>query len=460
MLDGSIIATIISTQPATNSAISSGNGPLPPSWWRYRPAGEAAQSPSDSQATTASATSDPARIARSRRGSRRCCAVNIASRRSGGELEVALERVVTLQVHARDAVAAAVPPVPARLGGVHGGPRDRAEDRLREGRRLAGRADVRGHVRLDDRAERQLTLAVVDAERDRDALDGDDLADQAGQVGDGAAQLSGEQLEQGALLLVGRAVVDEDRCLPGLRDQDVLRDVGRHGDRQAADVDALDRPLLDAPRDRRVARLVVRVLADPARAENVAGAHLEQPSLDVVSHGRDSPSARQHGALADRVLSRSIDRHRSNDRTIRRMSRPASATCQLLTGFRPMMSTMTAGIAAFDTELGTCAVRWTERGIAGVRLPSPRTADLPRLDVLIGVPVPVREAIAAITRLMAGESCDLGFVVLDDEEIDPFCREVYAATRAVPPGATATYGEIARAIGRPDAARDVGAALA
>jgi methylated-DNA-[protein]-cysteine S-methyltransferase len=125
-----------------------------------------------------------------------------------------------------------------------------------------------------------------------------------------------------------------------------------------------------------------------------------------------------------------------------------------------MMSTMTAGIAAFDTELGTCAVRWTEQGIASVRLPSPRIADLPRPDVLIGVPVPVREAIAAISRLLAGDSVDLGFVVVDDEEIDPFCREVYAATRAVPPGSTATYGEIARAIGRPDAARDVGAALA
>jgi len=127
-----------------------------------------------------------------------------------------------------------------------------------------------------------------------------------------------------------------------------------------------------------------------------------------------------------------------------------------------MMITMTAGIAAFDTELGTCAVRWTERGIAGVRLPSPRTADLPRLDGMIGVPVPVREAIGAIARLLAGESVDLGFVVLDDEEIDPFCREVYAATRAVQPGSTATYGEIARAIGRvdPEGARDVGAALA
>ena len=57
-------------------------------------------------------------------------------------------------------------------------------------------------------------------------------------------------------------------------------------------------------------------------------------------------------------------------------------------------------------------------------------------------------------------SVDLGFVVLDDEEIDAFRREVYAATRAVPPGSTATYGEIARVIGRPDGARDVGAALA
>ena len=36
---------------------------------------------------------------------------------------------------------------------------------------------------------------------------------------------------------------------------------------------------------------------------------------------------------------------------------------------------------------------------------------------------------------------------------------MYAATRAVGPGSTATYGEIARAIGDPGAARAVGAAL-
>ena len=50
----------------------------------------------------------------------------------------------------------------------------------------------------------------------------------------------------------------------------------------------------------------------------------------------------------------------------------------------------------------------------------------------------------------------------DDDGVDEFRRRVYAATRAVGPGETATYGEIARAIGRvdPEGARDVGAALA
>src|SRR5439155_15276195 len=51
-------------------------------------------------------------------------------------------------------------------------------------------------------------------------------------------------------------------------------------------------------------------------------------------------------------------------------------------------------------------------------------------------------------------------IPLDQRGIDPFSRLVYEATREIRPGTTATYGQIARAIGRPDAARDVGAALA
>src|SRR5262245_10402680 len=123
---------------------------------------------------------------------------------------------------------------------------------------------------------------------------------------------------------------------------------------------------------------------------------------------------------------------------------------------------MTASIVAFETALGTCAVRWTDAGIASVRLPSRRTAGLPRLADVAGVPGPVRAAIDGITAVLAGEPRDLRFVDLDESGIDVFRREVYGAARTIPAGTTATYGELARAIGRtdPEAARAVGAALA
>jgi len=51
---------------------------------------------------------------------------------------------------------------------------------------------------------------------------------------------------------------------------------------------------------------------------------------------------------------------------------------------------------------------------------------------------------------------------LDEIEVDPggtaFQREVWAALRRVPAGGTASYGDLARAIGRPKAVRAVGLA--
>lgn len=125
-----------------------------------------------------------------------------------------------------------------------------------------------------------------------------------------------------------------------------------------------------------------------------------------------------------------------------------------------MMTVMDPSIVAFETPLGTCAVRWTEVGIASVRLPSPRTAGLPRIDDRAGVPSAVRAAIAGMVAVLGGSPVDLGSVALDERGIDPLRRAVYAVTRTIPPGTTATYGDVARAMGRPDAARDVGAALA
>ena len=125
-----------------------------------------------------------------------------------------------------------------------------------------------------------------------------------------------------------------------------------------------------------------------------------------------------------------------------------------------MMDTTDTTIVAFDTALGTCAVRWTDAGLASVRLPSARTAGLPRIGETAPAPEPVRAAIDGIVAVLDGASIDLRFVDLDERGIDAFRRSVYAAARTIPPGSTVTYGDIARAIGEPGAARDVGAALA
>jgi methylated-DNA-[protein]-cysteine S-methyltransferase len=129
-------------------------------------------------------------------------------------------------------------------------------------------------------------------------------------------------------------------------------------------------------------------------------------------------------------------------------------------GFLSMMDTANDLIVAFDTPLGVCAIRWTDAGIASVRLPSQRTAALPRVADVTAVPDAVHAAIDGIVAVLDGAPLDLGFVPLDERGIDPFRRAVYAATRTIRPGSIATYGEIARTIGQADGARDVGAALA
>jgi methylated-DNA-[protein]-cysteine S-methyltransferase len=114
---------------------------------------------------------------------------------------------------------------------------------------------------------------------------------------------------------------------------------------------------------------------------------------------------------------------------------------------------------AFRTALGTCAIAWSDAGITGVMLPG--TLGVPRRPRTEGPAAPeaVDQAITAIVALLDGEPSDLRSVVLDEREIDPFRRSVYAAAREIPPGATASYGDIARAIGKPDAPRAVGHAL-
>jgi methylated-DNA-[protein]-cysteine S-methyltransferase len=116
-------------------------------------------------------------------------------------------------------------------------------------------------------------------------------------------------------------------------------------------------------------------------------------------------------------------------------------------------------MVVFSTALGTCSVEWSARGITGVALPGPRPLRGVDVHDADDVPAPVREAVAGMVALLDGEHRDLTTVTLDEGDIDAFRRSVYATARRIAPGTVATYGEVARAIGSPDAARAVGAAL-
>jgi methylated-DNA-[protein]-cysteine S-methyltransferase len=112
----------------------------------------------------------------------------------------------------------------------------------------------------------------------------------------------------------------------------------------------------------------------------------------------------------------------------------------------------------FGTAIGTCGVRWSDAGLTSVLMPGSRAL---AGDVDAGeVPPAVRAAVDEIVVLLDGEPRDLRDVALDLGDLDPFRLAVLAATREIGPGRTATYGEIARAVGVPDGARAVGAALA
>jgi methylated-DNA-[protein]-cysteine S-methyltransferase len=113
----------------------------------------------------------------------------------------------------------------------------------------------------------------------------------------------------------------------------------------------------------------------------------------------------------------------------------------------------------FQTTLGTCGITWSDAGVTGVLLPGARGLARRPGPERPTVPDAVRDAVTAIAALLEGEQTDLRWVALDESGIDPFRRRVYAAAREIPPGATASYGDIARAIDKPDAPRAVGHAL-
>ena len=120
----------------------------------------------------------------------------------------------------------------------------------------------------------------------------------------------------------------------------------------------------------------------------------------------------------------------------------------------------------FETAIGHCAVGWEQSGVTEVRLPE-RDLDEMRCQLFsrgatldsTRNPRWVERVTQRLTLHLRGEFQDFRDVPLAIDELSQFRQRVYLATREVLSGTTATYGQIAGALGSPGAARAVGGAL-
>ena len=71
----------------------------------------------------------------------------------------------------------------------------------------------------------------------------------------------------------------------------------------------------------------------------------------------------------------------------------------------------------------------------------------------------MQRALDGIVGLLRGEASDLSTVALDMTRVPEFHRRVYEVARAIAPGTTLSYGDIAARLGAPGEARAVGHAL-
>jgi len=122
--------------------------------------------------------------------------------------------------------------------------------------------------------------------------------------------------------------------------------------------------------------------------------------------------------------------------------------------------------ALFDTAIGFAGIAWNEAGLVACHLPerdtdNSRRSFLRRFPDAVEAEIPERLAptVEGIRALMRGEKADLSAAPLDLSRTPEFHARVYEIARAIPPGETLTYGEIAVILGDKLLARDVGQAL-
>jgi O-6-methylguanine DNA methyltransferase len=132
-----------------------------------------------------------------------------------------------------------------------------------------------------------------------------------------------------------------------------------------------------------------------------------------------------------------------------------------------------AAYTVFGTPIGVCAIAWHDCGHASnpavlwFQLPD-ATSALTKSRIVkssgarrsAAPPPQIATLTESIRKHLAGDLQDFRGVAVDLSTAAPFARQVLEATRQIPAGRTMTYGELARSVGRPDAARSVGQIMA
>jgi len=119
----------------------------------------------------------------------------------------------------------------------------------------------------------------------------------------------------------------------------------------------------------------------------------------------------------------------------------------------------------FKSAIGSCGISWNEKGIVCFQLPESSKIKTRQRFIEKGYiresspPRWVHKTIDRIKRHLDGSVQDFSDVLLDIGNVPPFYLRVYNATRTIPSGQTKTYGQIAKQIQSPHAARAVGQAL-
>src|SRR5262245_30722564 len=120
-----------------------------------------------------------------------------------------------------------------------------------------------------------------------------------------------------------------------------------------------------------------------------------------------------------------------------------------------------AAYCLFETPLGACGIAWrtpadsdSQAVVTAVQLPelTPQATEsrIARKSDSNQPGVPPQEIAGVIEKIrkhLRGEVQDFRDVAVDLDGATSFFRQVYEATREIPPGQTRTYGEIAKAAG-------------